>query len=252
VQPILENIEKTFGREIEFNCPKHGTVTTREKHPGCDICVREAAQDEERERQRQAYKAMMERRWLASGMPKKFCGVSLDDWIADTEAKCAAKAAAQDFANGRTLRMLMLGNCGTGKTMLSAGIIGAMSLCKKVDEYGIKTHINPVYTTSTRLIRAIRDSWRKKEMTEQQAMNNFIDADVLVVDELGAGRCSEDDKQIFSEILCDRYSADMPTLLISNLTGEQLKSDVLDERAADRIREGGKIVKMQWISSRLS
>jgi len=74
-------------------------------------------------------------------------------------------------------------------------------------------------------------------MTEQQAMNNFIDADVLVVDELGAGRCSEDDKQIFSEILCDRYSADMPTLLISNLTGEQLKSDVLDERAADRIRE---------------
>ena len=81
-------------------------------------------------------------------------------------------------------------------------------------------------------------------------MDTFITADVLVVDELGAGRCSDDDKLILSEILCDRYSADLPTLLISNLTGEQIKRSVLDDRAVDRMREGGEVVVMNWESKR--
>jgi len=81
-------------------------------------------------------------------------------------------------------------------------------------------------------------------------MDVFINADVLVVDELGAGRCSEDDKLILSEILCDRYAADAPTLLISNMNGSALKESVLDDRAIDRMREGGKVITMSWASHR--
>ena len=172
-------------------------------------------------------------------MPAKFCGITLGDWKAETQEQVKAKQFAQSFATGDITRMLLIGNCGTGKTMLAAGIIGQMAL---------GNHL-PTYMTATRLIRSIRDTW-KNGTSEQEAMDKFINADVLVIDELGAGRCTEDDKLILSEILCDRYAIDKPTLLISNLTAEQIKATVMDERAIDRMREGGKIVPMMWKSAR--
>jgi len=174
-------------------------------------------------------------------MPEKFCGITIDDWNAISIEQKAVKKNVMMFISGDIKRMLLIGNCGTGKTMLAAGVIAEMALMN---------NFNPIYTTATRLIRTIRDSWRDKGKTEQESMDVFINADVLVVDELGAGRCSEDDKLILSEILCDRYAADAPTLLISNMNGSALKESVLDDRAIDRMREGGKVITMSWASHR--
>ena len=223
---------------VSFTCVKHGEYMSYEKVAVCSKCADEDARQEELEKEQARRAAVMASRWERCGMPSKFCGITIDEWIADQPKKQAVKDDALRFINGDISRMLLIGNCGTGKTMLAAGIIGEMAK----DSY-------PVYSTATRLIRSIRETWRTKE-SEQEAMDSFINCDVLVVDELGAGRCTDDDKLILSEILCDRYAIDKPTLLISNMTGEQLKQTVLDERAVDRMREGGVVLTMSWESMR--
>ncbi|MES0445035.1 MAG: ATP-binding protein [Desulfobacterales bacterium] len=238
---ILRHLDEKFGPLITANCEEHGDYETRREWMICPVCQHETDEleaDKEREARRQAILAA---RWGECGMPDKFCGITLDEWIERTSDHVAVKDSARRFIAGEVTRMLLIGNCGTGKTMLAAGVIGEMAL---------KKDCKPVYSTATRLIRSIRDSWKTKEQTEQAVMDKFIDADVLVVDELGAGRCSEDDRLILSEILCDRYSADMPTLLISNMTGDQIKESVLDDRAVDRLREGGEVIVMKWQSER--
>jgi len=249
-----------FGEEVTKSCKAgHSDYVSREHFENdCPECCKEREQEDQKTAQEKRHALILAGRWQASGMPKKFCGITLDDWKTSTAGQECVKAAAKAFVDGEVKRMLMIGVCGTGKTMLAAGIIGAMALKPNgkmetgayADLSGGCRKISPVYITATRLVRSIRDTWTTKDMSEQEAMDRFINADVLVVDELGAGRCSEDDKLMLSEILCDRYSADMPTLLISNMTGEQIKADVLDERAVDRMREGGKIVTLKWKSRR--
>jgi len=228
-----------FGAKGVYHCDKHGEYDGWERNHRCGKCVSIEKEREERQQAIARQAAIQAARWAESGMPSKFCGINLNDWHAQTAEQKSTLEVARKFAKGDVKRLLLIGNCGTGKTMLAAGMIGEMAL----------NGLRPVYSTSARLIRSIRDTWSKKE-SEQQAMDRFIGCDVLVVDELGAGRCTEDDKLMLSEILCDRYSSDMPTLLISNMNAQQLKEKVLDERAVDRMREGGVVKAMKWQSYR--
>jgi DNA replication protein DnaC len=254
---IEEKLFEQFGAPVKLICDTHGEYDGREREewpcPQCDDIKKRESNIRAGEANK---RAVLAARWEKCGMTKKFCGITLDEWIAETPNEKIIKQAARDFINGKYKRMLLIGNCGTGKTMLAAGIIGEMSLIKipgsKKDNSMNSTEeadLQPVYTTATRLLRTIRDTWSSKE-SEQKAMDYFINCDILVIDELGAGRCSDDDRLILSEILCDRYSSDMPTLLISNLNGEALKKNVIDERAADRMREDGKIVAITGTSKR--
>lgn len=251
-----QRMEMFLGASLSLKCETHGDYIGYAKDRTCPECAETMRKRQEFEDAKERRRKYLASRWSRSGLPEKFCNITLDDWKERTPKHAEVKAVARRFIDGDIVRMLLIGNCGTGKTMLAAGIIGEMSLKKKKQTYSQAVNnqgevsIFPGYITATRLIRSIRDTWKTKDMTEQEAMNKYIDVDVLVIDELGAGRCSDDDKLILSEILCDRYSANMPTLLISNMTGEQLKADVLDDRAVDRMREGGEVIVMNWQSER--
>ena len=262
MENISENIPKNesimiemFGDPVDLNCDEHGDYRGYENNRGCVKCMQLAEEEKRKQEAIDRNAAVLASRWSESGMPEKFCGITLDDWTVDTSKQKEVKGLAQSFADGNVTRMLLVGNCGTGKTMLAAGIIAVMTLTKielSPDNLNRNRyrHLHPVYMTATKLMRSIRDSWKDKDVGEQEVMDQYINADVLVVDELGAGRCTEDDKLILSEILCDRYASDKPTLLITNMTVEQIKESVLDERSVDRMREGGKVVRMDWESRR--
>ncbi len=239
-EKIQARMVAMFGEKGVYQCAIHGEHDGWMNNHGCPCCVDEKRKAQDLADAKARRLAAQAQRWKTAGMPSKFCGIRLDDWQAMSDEQKAVKEVAQSFARKGVKRLLLMGNCGTGKTMLAAGIIGEMTA---------KGGCSPVYITASRLMRSIRDTWGNKH-SEQQMMDKFIAADVLVIDELGAGRCTEDDKLMLSEILCDRYSADMPTLLISNLDGQQLKEKVLDERAVDRMREGGVVKAMKWQSYR--
>lgn len=239
-QQIKEMMIEQWGELVEFTCDVHGKYMQHEKLDGCPACDEEQRSEKNRQDSIEKHRKMLEARWEDCGFPPKYKGITFDAWNVYSDKMQEMKDAAIAFANCEIDRLMMIGSCGTGKTMLAAAIAGEMA--KDLDCY-------PVYITASRLIRSIRDNWQSREYTEQESMDRYINCSVLIVDELGAGRCTEDDKLIISEILCDRYASDKPTLVISNLNAQQIKESVLDDRAIDRMRMG-KVITSNWKSMR--
>lgn len=127
--------------------------------------------------------------------------------------------------------LVMTGNCGTGKNHL------AVSMAKSI----IRDHLAKVEITDVmRLTRAVKSTWRHNaEMTEEDVIERFASLDLLIIDEVGVQFGSPTEMTILQEIINARYESILPTILISNLTFEQLK-ETIGERIVDRVTDGGR------------
>ena len=109
---------------------------------------------------------------------------------------------------------------------------------------------SPVFVTVQRLTRRVKDSWSNQNETESEIVNVFASPDLLILDEVGVQFGSEFEKQILFDVLNERYEKLKPSILLSNIPGEQL-ADYLGERVTDRLREnGGKMIGFDWDSYR--
>ncbi|NUH56526.1 ATP-binding protein [Citrobacter portucalensis] len=127
--------------------------------------------------------------------------------------------------------MIMIGNCGTGKNHL------AVSMAKNI----IRHHLATVEITDVmRLTRAVKNTWRhNSERTEDEVIDHFVSQDLLIIDEVGVQFGTPTEITILQEIINARYESVLPTILISNLTFEQLKESI-GERIVDRVTDGGR------------
>lgn len=135
----------------------------------------------------------------------------------------------QVFETGKGL--VMTGNCGTGKNHL------AISTAKAI----IRNHLARVEITDVmRVMRAVKSTWRhNSETTEDTVLEHYASLDLLIIDEVGVQFGSASELAILQEIVNARYESILPTILISNLTFEQLK-DSIGERIVDRVTNGGR------------
>ena len=135
---------------------------------------------------------------------------------------------------------IFVGKPGTGKTHLAIGI--ALEI--------IQQKRSPVFVTVQRLIRRVKDSWSNQNETESEIVNVFASPDLLILDEVGVQFGSDFEKQILFDVLNERYEKLKPSILLSNIPGDQL-ADYLGERVTDRLREnGGKMIGFDWDSYR--
>lgn len=127
--------------------------------------------------------------------------------------------------------MAMIGRCGTGKNHLAVG------LAKKI----IRDHRASVMITDVmQITRAVKSTWHaSSERTEADVLADFLSPDLLIIDELGAQLGSLSEMAILQELINARYESVLPTIVISNLTLEQLRQGVGD-RIVDRVTDGGR------------
>lgn len=214
----------------------------------CPVCVKErnAAQDEKEK----ARNEEIERRRI-NDMKEK-CGVSprnfdvtFDSFICETPEQTSAKQKAEQFAdgviNGDSGCLIMVGNVGAGKTMLSTAI------ADKVIRSGKRCAIIKV----GELIREIKDSWRKdSDKSESDLIKHYSSVKLLILDEIGVQYGSDTEKMMIFEIIDGRYQNVKPTVLVSNLDVEGVKQCIGD-RVYDRLRDdGGKVIAFTWQSKR--
>jgi DNA replication protein DnaC len=69
------------------------------------------------------------------------------------------------------------------------------------------------------------------------------------MDEVGVQVGSEHEKMLLFEIINERYQECRSTVLISNLTREEI-AGYLGQRVMDRFAEGGAVVAFDWDSHR--
>lgn len=218
------------------------------KCPGCSAEAAAKEKAEQEARDHAARKAAWEQRLGESCIPARFTDRTLNKFVASTPEQERALAFATAYADGfdevmKTGRSaLFVGNVGTGKTHLAAGI--ALRLMRRDGR--------PVlFTTVMRAIRSVKDTWGGQGgKTEAQAIAALVFPDLLILDEVGVQFGSDTEKLILFDVLNERYEKRKPTLLLSNLDVQEVQA-YLGERIFDRLREdGGEAVPFDWESHR--
>jgi DNA replication protein DnaC len=174
-------------------------------------------------------------------MPR-FADKTFDNFTIETPAMQEALDAARwlvDNPDSGTPGAIFIGGNGTGKNHLACAVAREMVL-----KHGKTALITKIW----KLDLAIKESWRKDGF-ESEAIKSFVAPDFLVIDEIGLQRGSETELINLSRVIDERYEAMTPTILIGNTTWVEMKG-FIGERAADRFREGGKLVHFTWPSWR--
>jgi DNA replication protein DnaC len=214
----------------------------------CLLCVAEQDKSAEAEQKREA--AIEARRkqerlnsTLANSMiAPRFMEKTFDAFRVENEGQKKVMKACRWFLDNwqKCVGLIFIGNRGTGKNHLASAL---------VKEFVLGKGKTALITEAIKIIRAIKESWRKEGATEGEVIRRFVEPDLLVIDEVGVQFGTDTERMFLTEIINDRYNMMRPTILISNLTKEELEQSV-GERAVDRFKEGGGVYTFDWESYR--
>ena len=244
-------------KTVAANCETHGPYTAKQFAmfggkpitSTCPACREEyAAKEKEREaeRVRRDRAERIARMFQRSGIPARFADRTLDNYAAGDVGQKRALKIAQRFVatftedEGTGASLVFAGKPGTGKTHLACGIGKALT----------ENLRSVLFMTVTQALRHIKDTYRKDaSRSESDAIRDLLKPDLLILDEIGVQLGSEHEKMLMFEVINERYQNCLSTILISNLTGEELNV-FLGDRVMDRFREAGAIVAFDWQSHR--
>jgi DNA replication protein DnaC len=145
-------------------------------------------------------------------IPPRFAKADLDNFEHDMDTQRSAWRKAAQFVDAFPVvdrGLLFYGPHGVGKTHLAVGILKACVHQKGARAFFFETR---------ELLRVVRDTYnRSVEETEMEVLKPLLDADLLVLDDLGAERTSEWVQETLGLVVNTRYNSKRPTILTSNL-----------------------------------
>lgn len=237
---FADHLVQQFGADpVWFGCPRCHFDARHSQ----DLDQRSKAAGIQRDR-------LLNERLLDAGIPERFTGCTLDNWIAEAPAQVQALAACsgfveafgENFAVGRSA--MLLGTVGTGKTHLGAAMLQAV----------IREHahdgLRGLYATAGSIIRDVKATFGNRGRTESDVYADLIRPDLLVIDEVGVQHGTDFERQVLFEVINGRYEKVKPTIVVSNLGVTELRQ-CLGDRAVDRLRDkSGIVVVFRWASAR--
>lgn len=155
------------------------------------------------------------------------------------QSRATALMAAEHFTKNYPVErdgLLFIGPIGTGKTHLAVGIIQALIRSK---------NIGCLFCDYRELLKEIQNSYNPSvEATELGILNPVLEAEVLVLDELGAIRPSQWVWDTVSYVINHRYNEKKTTIITTNFldlparsAGTPIEAFSQEERAKAAARE---------------
>ncbi len=126
---------------------------------------------------------------------------------------------------------LLMGPSGVGKTHLAIGALSELTL-----ERGISCMFKDFFLLLAELRQAYSEG-----TSENDILRPLIDAEVLVIDEMGKGKSNEWEKNILDQLIANRYNSSKITLITTNYPSKNYsdklseKGEHLEERIGERI-----------------
>ena len=242
--------------EVDAHCDVHGDFKAKSfqvfsDHPPllthCPQCEAHAktekvAREEAAERHKTQERIYSLRN--RSGIPARFIDKGIENFVATTQGQQRAVEICNRFVESFDVKpgasMIFCGRPGTGKTHLACGC--GNTLTQKLRSVQFMTVLSA--------IRHIKDTYRRdSDRSESEAIDDLLTPDLLILDEIGAQVGSEHEKMLMFEVINDRYQQLRSTILISNLTHDEL-NEFLGDRVMDRFRESGAVIPFDWQSHR--
>ena len=255
IKILAPTLAKMAGSEREErDCLHHGKYTSlliKGEWSGCVLCMHAADRARESAEREQWRRELAEREWRRrlgrAAIPEKFHDRTFDTYVAVNPGQEAALAKAQRYAanfdeallHGTSL--IFCGTIGTGKTHLAVAIAHEV----------MKAGRQAVFVKLFRAVDAVKETYAKGHpKTKAQVVREFVEPELLILDEAGMQRGTDEEKNIIFEIIDGRYELSRPTILTTNLAMPALE-EMIGERSLDRLREGnGRMVPFEWPSHR--
>ena len=183
----------------------------------------------------------------AARIPRRYEHCDFESYMPMHLSQGTAKMLAMRFVEEYPMQkagLLFLGTVGTGKTHLAVSIIKALMQSK-----GIRC----LFVDYRELLKEIQNSYNPTvNVTELEVLEPVINAEVLVLDELGAVKPTEWVWDTVSLILNTRYNEQRTTILTTNYpdlapgaSREQTLGDRITERMRSRLYEMCRKIELQ-------
>lgn len=185
-----------------------------------------AKEEEERKKQERAQRIKKLRKMGFPDAEMQRCSFTLDDKQNAKITNIAQKYVANfEEIKNRGSGLLLFGDVGSGKTFMAACIANAL----------IDRGFPCLVTNFARLTNTISGMYDGK----QKYIDGLNKFDLLVIDDLGSERETEYMGEIVHNIIDSRYRANLPLIITTNLTMDDLRSptDVRKQRIYSRLLE---------------
>lgn len=159
-------------------------------------------------------------RLAKAGIPLRYSGTTLENFNVDggadadrlLEARELSRRYVESFIGPsgefRETGLLFVGPPGVGKTHLAAGVLRGL-----IERYAVRGK----FVDFTSLVHQIQSTFDPgSEESKRQVLDPVIDAEVLVLDELGAQRPTAFVNDMLYLVLNTRYTRCLPTIFTTN------------------------------------
>ncbi len=206
---------KLLGRDLWSLCKK------------CEEANRQKEVEKKKQETELREKIRKEKFLANAGIIKRYWHLTLGEFN-PTDSQAHAYKVARSFVDrfdemaekGQTV--VFCGTIGTGKTRLVSAIIQSLGKGR--------------YIRAVDISRTVRSTYTNNGQTEQDAIQSFVDPDLLVIDEAGLQQGTENEAMLISDVIDRRYGDMKPTIICSNLNEGELAT-VFGERAWDRLKQ---------------
>lgn len=223
----------------------------------CPLCGGSGWQTVERGKERQALrcecrvKGRAERLLAAAHIPARYAHCDLSNFQYDPDDKNQGSiVAARTFA-GRFVEdypvektgLLFVGSVGVGKTHLAVGILKAL-----IREKGIHC----LFCDYRELLKSIQNSYNPSvQATEMELLRPIFDAEVLVLDELGAVRSTEWVFDTVNYILNSRYNDNRTTIITTNFPDQPEQDSAPGEEPSRSYSAADRAARRETLGDRI-
>ncbi len=158
----------------------------------------------------------VQRMWEQARVPRRYQHCTMDSFVPMHSGKnkslTDALLQARGFAKRYPLEtdgkgLMFVGTIGVGKTHLAVGLLRSL-----ITERGA----TGIFYDYRDLLKEIQDSYGRRDVSERQVLGPVFDADVLVLDELGAAKPTEWVWDTVQHILNTRYNDRRTTIITTN------------------------------------
>ncbi len=183
-----------------------------------------SCQGEQKKRQRIA----------SAAIPKRYLHCTLTNFSdSDNTTLRRARTTVTEFADcwpAVDHGLLLMGGCGAGKTHLAVAVLHELIISGKPGRL--------LFSNFQDLIQQIHASFGSDQVPDKsEILRPLIEADLLVLDELGSQKPTSFVQDVLYYVINSRYNDALPTIFTTNyFDGPQERDESLEQRIGQRLR----------------